>query len=242
MKPVAKPEVLTPEQRLLLLDTWKRSGLPAADFAAMVGLTKHTLYGWKRKFEEEGPAGLIDKPRGGPQGSKVHELTKRTILMLKEANPDWGCERIAALLLRGPALAASPQAVARVLREAGYELQEAPTRPHPDHPRHFERARPNQLWQTDQFTFVLKRQNRRVYLVAFLDDHSRFLVGYGLHASQSAALVLEVFRAALAGYGAPEEVLTDNGSQYVTWRGKTELRLSSEQLSFFATRGRCARR
>jgi transposase InsO family protein len=67
----------------------------------------------------------------------------------------------------------------------------------------------------------LKRQNRRVYLVAFLDDHSRFLVGYGLHASQSAALVLEVFRAALDSYGAPQEVLTDNGSQYVTWRGKS---------------------
>jgi transposase InsO family protein len=57
--------------------------------------------------------------------------------------------------------------------------------------------------------------------VAFLDDHSRFLVSYGLHASQSAALVLEVFRAGLSSYGPPEEVLTDNGSQYVTWRGKS---------------------
>jgi integrase-like protein len=48
---------------------------------------------------------------------------------------------------------------------------------------------------------------------------SRFLVGYGLHASQSAALVLEVLRAAITSYGTPQEVLTDNGSQYVTWRG-----------------------
>jgi transposase InsO family protein len=30
----------------------------------------------------------------------------------------------------------------------------------------------------------------------------------------------EVFRATVSSYGAPEEVLTDNGSQYVTWRGK----------------------
>ena len=79
----------------------------------------------------------------------------------------------------------------------------------------------NQLWQTDLFTFILKRQNRRVYLVAFLDDHSRFVVGYGLHASQSTALVLEVLRAAITGFGTPEEVLTDNGTQYVTWRGKS---------------------
>ena len=54
-----------------------------------------------------------------------------------------------------------------------------------------------------------------------MDDHSRFLVSYGLHASQSSALVLEVLRAALASYGVPEEILTDNGSQYVTWRGKS---------------------
>src|SRR5207245_10165160 len=73
----------------------------------------------------------------------------------------------------------------------------------------------------DLFTFVLKRQNRRVYLVAFMDDHSRFIVGYGLHASQSTALVLEVLRAALTSYGAPEEILTDHGTQYVTWRGKS---------------------
>jgi hypothetical protein len=88
--------------------------------------------------------------------------------------------------------------------------------------RRFERARPNQLWQTDLFTFVLKRQNRRVYLVAFMDDHSRFVVGYGIHASQNAALVLEVFRACVTSCGVPEEVLTDNGAQYVTWRGKSQ--------------------
>jgi hypothetical protein len=108
-----------------------------------------------------------------------------------------------------------------VLHEAGYALEEAPTRPHPQPQRRFERDRANQLWQTDLFTFVLKRHNRRVYLVAFLDDHSRFVVGYGLHASQSTALVLEVLRAALTGHGTPQEVLTDNGSQYVTWRGKS---------------------
>jgi len=222
VKPVGKPvETLTPEQRLLLLDTWKRSGLPAGDFAALVGLSKHSLYIWKRRFEEEGPAGLMDKPRGGPKGGKLPEITRRTILMLKEQNPDWGCQRISDMLVRGPALPASPTTVGRVLHEAGYELEEVPTRPHPEHVQSFERARPNQLWQTDLFTFVLKRQNRRVYLVAFMDDHSRFIVGYGLHASQSAALVIEVVRAALGTYGAPEEILTDNGTQYVTWRGKS---------------------
>jgi transposase InsO family protein len=142
--------------------------------------------------------------------------------MLKTAHPEWGCQRISDMLLRGPALPASPTAVARVLHEAGYEMEEQATRPHRPQLRSFERAKPNQLWQTDLFTFVLKRQNRRVYLVAFMDDHSRFITGYGLHASQSAALVLEVVRAAITAYGVPAEILTDNGSQYVTWRGKSQ--------------------
>ena len=222
VKKRASPKLqISPEQRLLILDTWRRSGLPAADFSALVGIPKHTLYNWKKRFEQEGPAGLMDRPRGGRKGSKLPDLTKRTILMLKESNPDWGCQRISDMLVRGPALPASPTAVARVLKEAGYELEEVPTRPHPDKVRRFERARSNQLWQTDLFTFVLKRQNRRVYLVAFMDDHSRFLTGFGLHASQSGALVLEVLRTAITSYGVPEEILTDNGTQYVTWRGKS---------------------
>src|SRR5207237_2067574 len=184
-------------------------------------LSRHTLYAWKKRFDAECPGAFVPKPRGGRPGSHLPELTRRTIVMLKEANPEWGCQRISDMLVRGPALPASAGAVARVLHEAGYELEEVATRPHPDKVRHFERAKANQLWQTDLFTFILKRQNRRVYLVAFLDDHSRFITGYGLHASQSSALVLEVLRAALTSYGTPEEILTDNGSQYVTWRGKS---------------------
>lgn len=219
----------SPHERLLILDTWQRSGLPAKDFAPLVGISKHTLYLWKKRFAQHGPAGLMERARGATRGSKLAEVTRRTIVMLKQLHPDWGCQRISDELLRGPALAASAAAVARVLHEAGYEMEERRTRPHPDKERRFERARPNQLWQTDLFTFVLKRQNRRLYLVAFMDDHSRFLVGYGLHASASGALVLEVLRAAIASYGLPEEILTDNGPQYVTWRGKSQFSKELEQ-------------
>ena len=45
--------------------------------------------------------------------------------------------------VRGLALPASPEAVARALREDGYELEETSTGPHPDHARSFKRAHPN---------------------------------------------------------------------------------------------------
>ncbi len=212
----------TAEQRLLILDTWLKSRLPGGDFAALLGLSKHTLYVWKQRFERSGPAGLDDHPRGRREGSRLPDVTQRAILMLKEAHPDWGQDRISAELMRSAGFQASPGAVGRVLEEAGYTVVARPTVAHEPPPHRFERAKPNQLWQTDLFTFVLKREARRVHLVAFLDDHSRFIVGYGLHASASGALVREVLEAAIANHGAPQEVLTDNGTQYHTWRGKSE--------------------
>jgi transposase len=109
---------LSPQQKLLLLDTWQRSGLPARDFGALVNISRHTLYAWKRRFQELGPAGLMDQPRGVKKGSKLPELTRRTIVMLKQAYPDWGCERISDMLVRGPAL--HRRAVRRALVEHDY--------------------------------------------------------------------------------------------------------------------------
>jgi transposase InsO family protein len=212
---------ISPSQRIVLLDVWSRSGLSAADYGALVGVTGHTLYQWKRRFERDGPAGLMDRPRGSRRGSRLPEATQRAILLIKSQHPEWGSERIRDVLMRAEGYGASAGAILHVLREAGYEVEESPTEPHPPVEQRFERARPNQLWQTDLFTFLLKRENRRVYMVLYLDDHSRFVVGYGVWASASGALVREVLEAAIANFGAPEEVLTDNGPQYVTWRGKS---------------------
>lgn len=217
------PEALriSPAQRVTLLDVWSRSGLGAPEFATMVGVTAHTLYEWKRRFQKYGPAGVMDRQRGGRVGSRLPEATQRSILLMKAQHPEWGCERIHDMLMRCEGYGASPGAIARVLKEGGYEAEETETSPHPPVVHRFERSRANQLWQSDLFTLLLKRENRRIYLVVFLDDFSRFVVGYGAWASCGGALVREVLEAAIANFGAPEEVLTDNGPQYVTWRGKS---------------------
>jgi transposase InsO family protein len=218
------PNGLKAEQRLLLLDAWQRSGLAAGPFAELVGLSHHTLYAWKKRFEELGPAGLDEKPRGSVTGSRLPEATRRAILMMKQQHPDWGSERIHDMLMRSSGFTASAGAILRVLREDGYETVPVRTHPNPPVVHRFERARVNELWQTDLFTFLLKREGKRVYLIGFLDDHSRYMVGYGLYATSSGAVVREVFEEAIANYGAPREVLTDNGAQYHTWRGKSAFR------------------
>jgi transposase InsO family protein len=212
---------LTARQRLLVLDTWVRSKLPAREFADLFGLSAHTLYAWKKRFDEEGPAGLEAAPRGAPRGSRMSETTKRAILLMKSQHPEWGQDRLHAMIDRTEGLSASPGAIARVLSENGYKVVEEPTQPHEPKEQRLYSTGPNELWQTDLFTFILKRENRRVWMVAFMDDHSRFIVGYGIYASSSGALVREVLEAAIANFGAPQKVLTDNGPQYKTWHGKS---------------------
>jgi len=76
------------------------------------------------------------------------------------------------------------------------------------------------MWQIDIFTFHLKRMYP-VYLIGVIDDHSRYLVGWGLFRQQTADAVVEVLKGAIGQWGAPREILSDNGRQFVAWRGKT---------------------
>jgi hypothetical protein len=39
----AKPAAYTPQQRLMILDCWQRRGLPAKDFATLVGISRNIL-------------------------------------------------------------------------------------------------------------------------------------------------------------------------------------------------------
>jgi len=44
------------------------------------------------------------------------------------------------------------------------------------------------------------------------------------------ALVVETLKAAIGAYGAPEELLSDNGPQYAAWRGKSRFSKELERL------------
>ena len=94
----------TGEERLLLLDTWQRSELPATEFSVLVGVSPQTLASWRRRFEAEGPAGLLGY-RKGQKGSRLPEHVRRAILMMKEQHGEWGQDRIHDMLLRTQGLA-----------------------------------------------------------------------------------------------------------------------------------------
>lgn len=76
----------------------------------------------------------------------------------------------------------------------------------------YEWPRPNMLWHTDwtecPFTGLK--------LIAFIDDHSRFIVHAEYFTKASTENTVLAFRAAIKRYGLPENILTDNGVQFHT--------------------------
>jgi transposase InsO family protein len=142
---------------------------------------------------------------------------------VKRRFPIFGIRRVRDFLLRFKGLRVS---VGRV-RETFREEQLKTPRPRKKKRRRkakvrrFERARPRELWQSDITSFVLPRHRQRVYLVAYLDDYSRYVVSFGLHLHQKQDIVIEALLEGIARFGKPKEVLTDQGRQYYSWRGKS---------------------
>ncbi len=56
----------------------------------------------------------------------------------------------------------------------------------------------------------------------FLDDFSRYVVAWNLQTHQRSELVIEALQEGIARFGRPKEVLTDQGRQYYSWRGKCD--------------------
>jgi transposase InsO family protein len=199
--------------------------------AQEMGCTPNSISRWVDCYERYGEAGLRERElpeRSRKKPRRRNRAVRAKIRELKREDPSRGVRRISDLLRRMFLLKAAPSTVHAELKEAG--LMESPKRKpqrNPGKPRFFERSTPNQLWQSDIMSFRLK--GKAVYLIGYIDDYSRYIVGLGLYRSQTGEAVLETYRRAVGDYGCPKEMLTDNGRQYATWRGKTKFQRELEK-------------
>jgi transposase InsO family protein len=223
------------EERLRAVKLHLQEGFTIRLVAEEMDVSTHAVDKWLRLYREQGEEGLKDRTPG-PRPARLPEPVRDKIIELKKADPSRGIKRISQLLKRVFFLKASSETVRQTLHRE--ELIESPPKPRRNlvRPRFFERATPNQMWQTDIFTFRLG--GRYAYLIGFMDDYSRYLVGADVFRSQTAENVIEVFRVAMSEYNPPKEMLTDNGRQYTTWRGTSrfEAELKKSGIAHFKSR------
>jgi putative transposase len=78
----------------------------------------------------------------------------------------------------------------------------------------FEAERPNELWTGDALHGP-RVGGRKTYLFAFLDDHSRAIVGHRWGFAEDTVRLAAALRPALGSRGIPDGVYVDNGSAFV---------------------------
>ncbi|MBI4802740.1 MAG: DDE-type integrase/transposase/recombinase [Elusimicrobia bacterium] len=203
----------------------RQRGLSVEEVSRLTGLSATIINESLRIYRKYGVAGLQAGRRREAPARKSAKLiaAEQALSQLGPMPEGTGIGKVQGLLYRLGFLKVSRNTAARA---AQAQVPQAPKRRRrrrnkPVQVRSFERAKPNELWQTDIMTFMLKGQYR-LYLMGFMDDNSRFLVGWGLFRYQTTKHVQEVFRAAIEKHGLPKEVLSDNGRQYYSWRGKSQ--------------------
>ena len=219
----------------------RRRGLSCAEVTELTGMSLTAINRCVKVFKTHGVAGLDRPARKAAPGRKSAKrvAAEQALSQLGPLPEGTGVGKVQGLLYRLGFLKVSKGTVEKVMAAKLPERPKARKRRRnkPVKVRNFERARPNELWQTDIMTFMLKGQYR-VYLIGFMDDNSRFLVGWDLFRSQTTKNVQEVFRAAIEKHGLPKEVLSDNGRQYYTWRGKSQFTIMLTKLGIAHIRSR----
>ncbi len=217
-KRVKRSPPVAMEVKVLAIEALE-AGLSAEEVGELAGVIPATIQKWHRQCTEGGMEALARKASSIGVRNQCSVLEER-ILARRKAHPEHGVRRIRDDLRREEGLLVSAEKVRTTVKEAG--LGNPPPQAHrrPPGERRFERVLPNALWQIDIFTFQLKRMYP-VYLVGIIDDHSRYITGWGLFRRQGADAVLEVTKGAIGQWGAPREILSDNGRQFVAWRGRT---------------------
>lgn len=221
--------VRSPDARRAAVQAYERSGMTLEVFARTYGCSPWTLRTWLRRYAEGGPRALETRPRGRPPGSgggipRVSPQVQAEIVRTKTRFPDFGLKKVRDFLRRFQSVSVSTGTVARTLDRAGVERAPARKKRGKKRPvvRRFERSRAGELWQSDITSFNLTRHGTKVYLTVFLDDFSRFVVSWNLATHQRQELVNEALMDGVSRFGKPKEVLTDQGRQYFSWRGKSD--------------------
>ena len=172
-----------------------------------VQVSRKTIDRWIRAWRTGGFEALL------PSDRKCEPVTAQSVLAMAAALKRENMERTAAQVRRIMVAQAGDAPSERTLQR--HFAREDLT-----NPRgavvfgRFEAEAPNVLWVADVLHGPLIG-GRKTYLVAFLDDHSRFITGHRWGWSEDSLHLAVAFKRAVAARGLPGAAYVDNGACFV---------------------------
>jgi transposase InsO family protein len=197
-------------------------GVPVTEVARRYGVARQTVHEWLARYANGGGlAGLVDRPsRPDSCPHQMSAVVEARVLALRRAHPGWGPSRIVWQLERdGVAPLPGRSSLYRALVRHGLVEAKKRKRRREDY-RRWERGRAMELWQMDVMGRVHLADGLEVKVVTGLDDHSRFIVSAKVVARATARPVCQALGEALARYGIPGQILTDNGKVFTARFGR----------------------
>ncbi|MFH8701947.1 DDE-type integrase/transposase/recombinase [Streptomyces chartreusis] len=200
---------LTRRQRGALVRTLAQQEHIDAD-GRPVRISRWTLDRWILEWRQGGFDALVPSPRQSQPRTppEVVELA----MALKKENPDRTAAQVRRILRAQLGWAPDERTLQRMFHKTGLIALRAPKQN--DTFGRFEADRPNELWVGDALHGP-RIDGRKTYLFAFLDDHSRAVVGHRWGFAEDTVRLAAALRPALAARGVPQYIYVDNGSAFV---------------------------
>lgn len=177
-----------------------------------VRVSRDTLDRWIRAWRRGGFDALVPTPR--QTGLRIPAEVIETAVALKRENPERTAAQIRRILRAQWGWAPGERTLQRHFTQLAAADPAALGTPTGPVFGRFEAARPNELWTGDALHGP-RIAGRKTYLFAFLDDHSRAIVGHRWGYAEDTVRLAAALRPALASRGVPEGVYVDNGSAFV---------------------------
>ena len=179
-------------------------------FGEPVRVSRATLDRWIRSWRRGGFEALLPPRRR--VAARTPEQVLELAAALKRENPMRSAAQIERILRSHSGWSPSSRTLQRHFERL--ELDRRPDGRPPAVFGRFEATRPNELWVGDALHGP-KVASRKTFLFAFVDDHSRAVVGARWGHFEDTVRLAAAFRPALAARGVPEAIYVDNGSAFV---------------------------
>lgn len=179
-----------------------------------VRISRNTLDRWIRAWRAGGFEALLPADRSTAQLRSPLELLELAANLKREA-PMRTSAQITEILRASHSdqpRVPSPATIRRYFHRIGLHLG---VEERPQVFGRFEAAAPNLLWTGDALHGPVV-DGRKTYLFAFIDDHSRCLVGYRWGLGEDTLRLEAALRIGLAARGVPAALYVDNGSAFVS--------------------------
>jgi putative transposase len=186
---------------------------PISEICRNRKVPRRTLYRWILRYKQYGIVGLENKN----PGIKIITINHNCENIICEF---WNKHKYGShktwLELRANGIGVSQRQIQKIFNKYGFKMNRR-KRPSQIKFVKYEWPKPNMLWHTDWTTCPFTKKQ----MIAFIDDHSRFIVHAEYFENATTENTFLAFSNAIQKYGKPEAVLTDNGTQFTPARGES---------------------